>query len=239
MIDDLNLRVGRTVQPYLFQNAFILTELPDKDLAMCQKLIKPERRKRGEVLFRQGIFPKGAFLLLSGKAKIFQQTPGGQRQTMYVYSEGDLIAYRQLIGEEPNPVSCILLEDAEVGFIPGESFRKMLDTSPFFARNVLTALAREFAVWMNRMTIFTQFPVRHRLILTLLILHEQYRRSGSPPGMVTITRTDLAEYVGASLETVVRTLNTLKSAGMVSIKGRSIYLPDPAGLVDILESKDI
>lgn len=236
---DPKLKIATATRPYLFENGFILTDLPEKDRAMCQASFTPTFRKRGEVLFQQGTFPKGVYWLMSGKAKIAQQTPGGQNQTLYIYSDGDLIGFRQTIAEEANPVSAVLLEDAKVGFIPADAFRSLLNASPVFARNVLTALAREFTVWMNRMTAIAQFPVRHRLILALLILHEQYRRSGAPPGVVTMTRTELAEYVGASLETVVRALNALKSGNLVRISGRRILLPDPIGLVNILAVEEV
>lgn len=235
---DPTLRIARTVQPYLFQNSFILMELPVKDIAMVHASIKTELRKRGDVLFRQGEFPKGAYWLQSGKIKIFQETLIGQRQTLYIYSDGDMIAYRQLIADEVNPVSAVLLEDAKVGLIPSEAFRELLHASPFFARNILTALAREFTIWMNRTTVFTQYSVRRRLVLALLILYEQYRRSGSPPGIVTMTRTELSEYVGATLETVVRVLNTLKASNLVHIHGRRILLPNPVGLLDILQAEE-
>lgn len=226
---DPNLKIIQTIQPYLFQNGFILTNLPAKDLVQLQEGVRSESRKRGDVLFCQGAFPKGVYWLLSGKVKIFQETSDGQRQTHYIYSDGDLIGHRQFIAEEAHPVSAVLLEDGVVGFISGDTFRGLLNTSPHFARNILTALAREFTVWMNRMTVFSQFSVRRRLVLALLILYVQYRRSGLPSGVVTMTRSELAEYVGSSLETVVRSLNTLKSNQLISISGRRILLPDPIG----------
>ena len=235
---DPNLRIVKATQPYLLQSNFILTDLPEKDIKRLHDSVKPESRKRGEVLFRQGAYPKGAFWLMAGKLKIFQETPTGIRQTLYVYSDGDMAGYRQVIAEEVYAVSAVLLEDATVGFMSNETFRGLLEASPFFARNILIALSREFTVWMNRMTALAQFPVRLRLVLALLTLHEQYRRSGSPPGVITMTRTELAEYVGTSLETVVRALNALKSNGLVQIKGRRILLPDPIGLVDILRDEE-
>jgi CRP-like cAMP-binding protein len=238
MIDPA-LRIAQATQPYLFQNSFILNNLPVEDLKMLEENIISEVGKRGDVLFRQGAFPNGVYWLISGKIKILQETPTGQKQTMYIYSDGDLVAYRQFIAEEPHPVTAVLVEDSTYRFIPSELFRWLLATSPFFSRNILTALAREFTVWMNRMTVFSQYPVRYRLILALLILHEQYRMSGSEPGVVTMTRTDLAEFVGAKLETVVRVLNTLKSAGLVSINGRRILLPDTIGLLDVLQIEEV
>jgi CRP-like cAMP-binding protein len=104
---------------------------------------------------------------------------------------------------------------------------------------VLSALARDFTVWTNRMTVFTKFPVRRRLILAMLILHEQYRTSGSPSGMITMTRTELAEYVGASLETVVRVLNTLKTKGLLQISGRRIQIMDPGALAAMFDEEEV
>ena len=217
----------------------MMSDLPEVDLAMIRKSAKPKSLKRGEVLFKQDTSPRSIVWLLSGKAKIFQETPGGQRQTVYVYSDGDLIGYRQMIAGEVHPVSAVLLEDSTVMLIPVNVFRGLIDSSPLFARNVLSALARDFTVWMNRMTVFTKFPVKRRLILALLIFHEQYRLSGSPTGVITITRTELSEYVGASLETVVRVLNTLKSKNLVEISGRRILLPDIDALADIMGEEEV
>lgn len=235
---DPDQRIAKTTQPYLFQNSFVLTNLPPADLKKLEELTNQENGKRGKLLFRQNGFPNGVFWLTSGMIKIYQETKTGQRQTVYVYSSGDLLGHRQFIAEEPHPVTAVLLEDSTYRFIPGDVFRELLASSPFFARNMLTALAREFSVWSNRMTSFSHFPVRHRLALALLILHEQYRLSGLPKGVITITRTELAEYVGATLETVVRMLNNLKSDHVVSILGRKMVLKDTDALVDIVESKE-
>ncbi|HZV68032.1 MAG TPA: Crp/Fnr family transcriptional regulator [Saprospiraceae bacterium] len=237
-MSDPKLRIARTTQPYLFQNGFVLTDLPADDLILLKSCGDPVKGKRGDVLFRQGGFPKSVIWLISGKVKIFQETTGGQRQTLYVYSDGDLIGYRQLIAEEAHPVSAVLLEDSTFILISSEIFRGLINSSSFFTRNVLNALAREFTVWMNRMTAFTTLSVRHRLVLALLVLHEQYRLSGSAKGSITMTRTELAEYVGASLETVVRALNTLKAEKLVQIQGRRILLPDLNTLMDILQENE-
>lgn len=206
-------------------------------MAMLMDQVKTESQKRGTILFRQGGFPTGIYWVLNGKIKICSATAGGQRQTLYIYTEGDLIAHRQMIAGEKHPVSAVLLEDSTYHFIPAASFRNLLAKSPAFQRNMLTALAREFTIWTNRITVFQQFPVKKRLILSLLILHEQYRKSGLPEGVITITRTELAEYVGASLETVVRMLNQLKGIDMVRIQGRRIYVQDALGLIRLLDKE--
>ncbi len=230
--------IERFIRPFIFRNRFVLEELPEQDIALLRQKAQPEYRKRGETLFSQGGFPAGVYWLQSGKAKIYQGAADGERQTLYIYSDGDLIGHRQLIAGEPHPVTATLLEDSVVRLIPADTFRGLIQSSPFFARNVLTALAREFTVWMNRMNAFTKYPVRHRLALALLILYEQYRSSGTEQGVITITRTELAEVIGATLETVVRMLHTFKDEGWVLISGRSIRLLKPDSLLQLLEKEE-
>jgi CRP-like cAMP-binding protein len=236
---DVSSKIASITRPYLFRNGTMMIDLPEKDQLTIRECGKSRNLKRGELLFRQGTTPRNVVWLIAGKAKIFQETPSGQRQTLYIYSDGDLIGYRQLIAGEVHPVSAMLLEDATITLIPEAAFRGLIDHSPAFARNVLSALARDFTVWTNRMTVFTKFPVRRRLILAMLILHEQYRTSGSPSGMITMTRTELAEYVGASLETVVRVLNTLKTKGLLQISGRRIQIMDPGALAAMFDEEEV
>jgi CRP-like cAMP-binding protein len=216
-----------------------MTELPEIDLQYIHEHAKPKSLKRGEILFKQNTSPRSVVWLINGKAKILQETPGGQKQTVYIYSDGDLIGYRQLIAGEVHPVSAVLLEDATVILIPGIIFKTLLDQSPSFARSMITALSRDFTVWMNRTTVFTKYPVRHRLMLALLILLDQYEHSGSPKGVITITRTELAQYVGASLETVVRELNKLKRKNVVEVSGRRILINDTRELMRMLTGEEV
>src|SRR5690349_118635 len=99
-MEDHHAKITKAIEPYLLHSGFILTDLPKKELERLRESAVVEKRKRGEILFRQGAYPKGAFWVMSGKLKIFQETPAGLRQTLYVYTDGDLAGYRQIIANE-------------------------------------------------------------------------------------------------------------------------------------------
>lgn len=227
-------RLKDFVRPFLVDNRDMLAHLPEQDRLILEQKAIPEEHKRGEWLFRQGGYPTGVFWLVSGKAKIFQGLQDGERRTLYLYADGDLIAYRQLIAEQPHPVSAVLLEDSVIRLIPADTFRGLIQTSPFFARNMLTGLAREFTVWINLLNAFKKYTVRQRIMLILLILHVQDGASAAPAGAVTLTRTDIAEFVGASLETVVRMLKTISADGLIGLDGREIAILEPLRMIDEL-----
>jgi CRP-like cAMP-binding protein len=228
--------IAEVIAPYVLQNTFVYENLPLAEKAMLEEASRQLTMQRGESLFRQGAFPKCAYLLHTGKVKIYTERSNSQKQTLYIYTDGDLLGYRQLLSEEPYPVSAELLEDSRISVIPAEAFRALVRESSFFSRNLLEAMAREFSVWMNRLTVFAQHPVQARLVLCLLILHEKYRQHDKPVTTITVTRTELAEYIGATLETVVRVLTPLKAAGLVAVSGRRLVLPHPEGLLGYLHS---
>lgn len=219
-------------KPYLLHNAWVMTEMPAQERTLLNEHGNVKTGKRGEILFKAGGYPKAVYWLITGKVKIYQESATDQRSTNYIYSNGDLIAYRQLIANEPHPVYAAFLEDSTYMAIPADAFKRLISGSPVFARNMLTALAQDFTIWMNRMTMFSTYAVRERVIISLLILAEQYEASGSPRGVITITRTELAEYVGATLETVVRVLNKLKADGLVAVDGRKIAIASIEKLID-------
>src|SRR4030095_6038135 len=94
-LSKLDKKINRVVQQYLLQNSLFFHDLSENEMELLKKNGRKETGKRGKLLFRQGTFPKSVILLLTGKAKIYQETPSGQRQTLYIYTDGDLLGYRQ------------------------------------------------------------------------------------------------------------------------------------------------
>lgn len=128
----LKKKIQEAVQPYLLQGNVIINELPEAEKAALKKFATTETGKRGQVLFKQGSFPKGVYWIVEGKVKIFQETHSGQRQTLYVYTENDLVGYRQFIADVTHPVTARFLEDTSYLHIPGHVFRNLIKDSPLF-----------------------------------------------------------------------------------------------------------
>lgn len=185
----------------------------------------------GEVLFRQDRFATGGFWLRSGLVKIAHETSQGQRQIIYVYAPGEWVGYRQIITGEAYPIEATAVGRVEAVFIPIDAFARLLSEQRHFARNLLEALSHEFSVWVRRLTVFNRFPVRERLAICLLFLHERFLRlENSPDAAILFSRTDLADFIGATLETTVRTLSEFRTNGWLEASGKRISLIHPEHL---------
>lgn len=227
--------VLEVISPFLFRHQSVLENLSLNERAEVLNSSDKILFNEGESLFKQGSFAKGAFLLQSGLVKIIHESGQGQRQVIYVYAPGEWIGYRQLLTGEASSIEAIAVGAVEVAFIPLASFEQLLRLYHAFSRNLLEALSQEFSVWVNRLTVFTRYPVRERLAICLLILYDRaVRADGRSSVPIICSRTDMADFIGATLETTVRTLSAFRSNGWLTTQGRRIILLDPNALAAII-----
>ncbi|MBL7808826.1 MAG: Crp/Fnr family transcriptional regulator [Saprospiraceae bacterium] len=218
------------IAPFLFKHHSVLENLPPTE---NEALLEHSERKSfssGEVLFKQGQFPKGAYLLLSGIVRIDATSQQGQRQVIYFYAPGDWMGYRQLLNNQPLPIEANAIGHVDTLFIPAPAFEELLRSQRYFARNLLEALSFEFTVWINRLTTFTKLSVRERLAICLLILRDRFSYLNPPIKYLICSRADLADFIGATNETTVRTLSSFRDNGWLTSRGKKITILDPDAL---------
>lgn len=221
------------IDKYHFKTDSILNGLSASELRFIKKETQGLDLKKGEVVFSEASYSKGVYILMKGKIKIYKSNKDGKEQIVYIYCKGEVMGHRPLLCEETHPVSAMALEDCVISFIPKKCFLQVLDQSTVFAKRLLSNLTHEFGVWINRLTIFAQQPVKERLVLSLLILNEKYKKEGKEqlPVIINLSREDLANYIGTTIETLVRMLRQLKDEKIISTSGRDIIILKPEELI--------
>ncbi|MBL7891152.1 MAG: Crp/Fnr family transcriptional regulator [Bacteroidia bacterium] len=225
------------IEKYHFKTDSILEGLPAKEFRLLKQEMQRIEIKKGKLIYREGSYSKGAYILRKGKVKIYQTNKDGKEQIAYIYRKGEIMGYRPILCEELHPVSAVALEDCVVSFIPRKYFLNALDESPILARRLLTNLSHEFTVWINKLTLFAQQPVRERVALSLLIINEKYKKEGRAnlTVVINLSREDLANYVGTTIETLVRILRYLKNEKIIATSGRRITVLKPKELEKIAD----
>lgn len=224
----------QSIRKFHLANAGVFEKLPLKERIELEAGMLRKKAKKGKLIYREGSFPKGVYILLKGKVKIFQTTGDGREQILYIYSAGDMMGYRPLISNESHPVSAVALEECTFQFIPKEKFLRLLANSHELARILLISLSREFSVWVNNITVFAQQPVKVRVAIGLLVLQEKFRVKGKI-GEINLSRDDFAGYLGTVKETLVRVLQEFKKKGYVETQGRKIRILNQAALAEIAD----
>lgn len=218
-----------------FKRESVLAGLPEEDREKLMSNLTEHSFKKGEVLFRQGGFAVGIYIIFEGKVKKYTVDPDGREQIIYVANKGELIGYHAILSDDRYPDSAATLEDSRIGFVSREDFITVLEKSEVFNRRLLKCLSHEFSVLLNNLTMLAQKSVRERLAHQLIILREKYKVNFSPgmPVEINMSRDDLSNLVGTARENVVRILSHFKAEKILETKGRKIIILDVNQLIKI------
>ena len=182
----------------------------------CQKY------KRGAVIFHEGQRPGGLFCISEGKVKVYKLGDEGREQIVRLDKPGDVLGYRALISGEPYKATASALEDCVVCFIPAQVIFDMLEENPEVSFRMMRIFSNDLKNAENRLTDFTQKPVRERLAQTLLSLLNSYGTTDEGNLNIYLTRQEWANLMGTTTETAIRTISEFNKEGLINITGKKI-----------------
>ncbi|MFK7937470.1 MAG: Crp/Fnr family transcriptional regulator [Saprospiraceae bacterium] len=219
-----------------FESDKILTSLSREDKAYFLQSAEKLIFKKGKLIFYEGGIPTGVFLVKQGKAKIYKTGIYGKEQIFYIYKRGDLFGYHALLCDEKYEDSCEALEDCEILFINKTDFGHLLEKIKPLRQLLIQNMSHEFGVLVNTITILAQKPLRERLALYLLILHDRYYEYDSDTAKINLPREDLANIVGTARESLGRLLKEFKEEQFIRIEKRTIEILNFAALRKLANS---
>jgi CRP-like cAMP-binding protein len=234
----LTLDMAFNFEHYRLRSVSFTSMLTPKEAAFVNAHAVTREYRKGQLLFREGTFSRGIYILRKGRVKIHHCNTDGKLSIIYIYQKPDFFGYRPLLADEPHPVTATAMENVSLTFIPKRIFDSLLERSHTFTKKLLTSLASEFTVWTHKIAVFSQFPVRKRVALALLILSniESLGQIKARQASLQIGRDDFAGFVGTAKETLVRTLRHFKEQGTIATAGKRIIILNAAALAEELNA---
>lgn len=207
-----------------FESDKILAALPKEERDFFLSHAQILTFKKGKLIFYEQGIPTGIFLVVSGKAKIYKTGIYGKDQIFYIYKAGDLFGYHALMANERYEDACQAIEDCEVLFIDKVKFEYLLEKIRDLKLLFIQNMSHEFGVMVNMITILAQKPLRERLALYLLILHDKYFDKQTKQSVINLPREDLANVIGTARESLGRLLKEFKEEKLIKIDKRAIEI---------------
>jgi CRP-like cAMP-binding protein len=190
------------------------------------------RYPRGARLFHEGERSDFLVLVVSGRVKIVTSSEDGAEALLSVRGPGDLVGEFAAIDGAPRLATAIALEPLEVVALTADEFAAFLARFPRTALELVRALVDRLRESDRRRMEFGAHDVTGRLAWLLAELSG--RRTGSDgPGVVELSQQELAGLIGASRESVARSLSVLRRRGLVETGRRAVIVLDRAALRQI------
>lgn len=195
--------------------------------------------RRSQSLYYEGNRPTGVFCVKEGRIKCYRLGPNGQRQIIRIAEPGDVLGFSSVVRSHSHVETAEALEDAVVCFIPKESFLAMIGERRELLNRLFLSLLRQNDSLEHLIVSMATMSVRERTLRLLAHLARSYPTDEKAADSIVwldvpLTRQEMAEMIGTSVETFIRMLAELKDEGLVVSRGRSIGIPDPRKLEDLV-----
>ncbi|WP_236790718.1 Crp/Fnr family transcriptional regulator [Amycolatopsis sp. GM8] len=187
---------------------------------------------RGHVIFTEGEPGDKLYILLAGKVKIGRKSPDGRENLLWIAGPSDMFGELSIFDPGPRTSSATTVTDVRAVSMDRPSLRKWISTRPEIAEQLLRVIARRLRRTNNMVAelIFTDVP--GRVARALLQLAQRFGSQEAGILRVThdLTQEEIAQYVGASRETVNKALADFAHRGWLRLEGKSVLILDPERL---------
>jgi CRP/FNR family transcriptional regulator, nitrogen oxide reductase regulator len=210
----------------------LLATLTDDELADLAGVARLDQFAPEVTVFNQGDPCDRFWMLADGRLKIVHLAEDGRELILEVISPGEVFGGAVLF-MEAHPATARAMLPAETISFPSETYSRLIDQHPPIARQLLKMLGTRLFSQLS-LQVLAGERVERRLAHILLKLADRAGRA-EPGGAILITipltRQDLAEMAGTTLETAIRTMSRFRAQGWVETRrGGYVLIRNPQQL---------
>lgn len=190
--------------------------IDDADLGRLDALAEHIVLHPGEALIREGDAAKHVFNITSGSVRVYKLLPDGRRQITGFLFAGDFLG---LATGETYVFSAEAIEPATACRFRKTDYRGLIRETPALETALLERATHELAAAQNQMLLLGRKTALERLATFLLDLpgHDPARVAVAGHVHLPMTRSEIADYLGLTIETVSRVLTRLKTGGVIRL----------------------
>jgi CRP/FNR family transcriptional regulator, cyclic AMP receptor protein len=217
-----------------FKEQRLFCNLPTDTLQALQAIKSTATYPKGAMLFVEGQESRGAFILCSGKAKLYTSSAEGRTIILRIVMPGEVLGLTSTIDNEPYEATVEILEPSQVNFLPRTQFLRFLTQHSDASLHVAKQLSANCAgAYAEIRCLGLSASCAEKLARMLLRWAAPELRSSERKEVritLPLTHEEIAQMIGSSRETVTRLFAEFRRKQFVTIKGPSIWLRDVQAL---------
>lgn len=191
--------------------------------------------RKGQTLFREGQDADAVWAVKEGVIHIVKSGPDGKEIVVEVIAPGELFGAVAALQNRPYPASALAAEDTVVWCLPGSLARDLCQKYPALRSAILEEITARLRSAHDRLRSVALERVEQRLARMLLTLSDKIGRTKEGVTALSVTRQELADMIGTTVETTIRITSRWQSQGIIGSSRHEIRLTDLAALKSIAE----
>jgi len=205
----------------------VCNAIADPDLARLASIAVVSEAPAGQCFIDEGEPATSFFNITGGTAKLFKLLPDGRRQITGFVSTGHFLG---LAVSDTYAFSAEAIEPVQFCRFQRARLRRLLDDFPLMEKRLLEVASNELVAAQEQMLLLGRKTARERLASFMLMQSRQGMPCGHPRRQfhLPMTRGDIADYLGLTIETVSRTLTRLRGERMIDfVSQNEMVIVDP------------
>jgi len=188
----------------------------------------PTSYEAGEALFSEKQEATGVFLMREGLVRLSMNSSGGKRLSLRVARAGEILGLSSALFTTRCEATAETLSSARITYLTGPEFHSFLRRHPEAYQLVTEEICLQYFRACDQLrTVGLASTAPEKLARLLLDMSE----NGQPTGNGTsfrfmLTHEQIGEFIGATRETVTRTLGAFKLRRLVNFNGSIVTIPN-------------
>ncbi|WLI90867.1 fumarate/nitrate reduction transcriptional regulator Fnr [Massilia sp. R2A-15] len=200
------------------------------DITRLDDVIGKRRRvARDERLYQMGQPFRNLYAIRFGHFKTYQINAAGEQQITGFQMAGELLGMDAISGDRHH-CDAVALEDSEVCEIPFADLEDLFAHVPTLLRHFHRIMSQEITREQNVMLLLGNMRAEQRFAVFLINLSARYAARGysATSFQLRMSREDIGNYLGLTIESISRLLSRFKKQGLVRVDKREVTLLEPA-----------
>jgi CRP-like cAMP-binding protein len=204
----------------------LFNKLDDTELQRFAELTREKSYPKGSVILFEDDPGDSLFIVRDGRVKVVLVGEDGREVILGVLGPGEHFGELSLIDEQPRSAHVIAMEDTNVLVLRSDDFRRRVESNPAVAWVLMQELSRRLRRADGTIHGLALLDEPGRIARLLLDFASGDGDRIDKP----LTHQTIAHMIGASRETVSRTMRDFQNQGWIAVERRRIALADRAAL---------
>ena len=185
------------------------------------------------VLFCETQPATGIAIILEGEVRLSINSSEGRRLSLRIAKPGEVLGLSAVVSGKPYEMTAETIYPARIAHITRPQFLQFLCSHPDAYQTVARDMIRSFNVACEQLRMVglsSSVPERLARLLLGWSDNNEKAEGGGTRCRLAMTHEEIGEFIGASRETVTRTLTTFKHRHLVAQQGSTLTIPNRQAL---------
>lgn len=185
--------------------------------------------KKGQKIVSQGADVEGVFCVKEGSIKIVLESSNGDLITVKLLHDKGTVGHESL-ALKSYMFTATCLSDTRVCFLPKSLIDQLVESTPQVGKNICVLASMNTNRLRDVIISLRSKSVMQRVAENIITLQETFGKDQNGCIDVDMTKEEMSNIVGSSVESVFRNLSELRSKGYIKMDGRRIVVTNESRL---------